>query len=427
MTNCSNHIWDVKGYLLNMRFDISLIEIDQHGNKMETRVFAGGAVIAKQKRAIDGGQTYDSIEWLTADPVTGTEARFIYTDLGTARATEEQEPLGQQVFAQDPAEFPDPPPNEMVSFWEDMQWQCSIPQEFYGGFEEMPWHCQNSSLLSRSLNGDKLYEIVEGESSPKKVRIGKNPKSDPEGEAAPSPSEKILSFSLSSSTKPIALDDDEDEIIAVIQNQKTKALTMPDDFKDASNSGPRIDPRLVTIVGDLRKRVQDITSRPRCAWALAQFFGSLEGMKMKTKDNFVNSNGFTEILDLFDRLKSIKISSSVSAKADVDSERNVRISRHNPQSRENAVINWYVTATIAEIIHTAKRKGNYSDSDLDKAALIALEDFDAIGSLSYDGEISRREIEIKNKTYDVGSMGHRFVSQYCQYSEEEVNRSTRLP
>ncbi|MCW5962389.1 MAG: hypothetical protein KIS76_19670, partial [Pyrinomonadaceae bacterium] len=78
---------------------------------METRVFAGEAVIAKQKRAIDGGQIYDSIEWLTADPVTGTEARFIYTDLGTARATEEQEPLGQQVFAQDPAEFPDPPPN----------------------------------------------------------------------------------------------------------------------------------------------------------------------------------------------------------------------------------------------------------------------------------------------------------------------------
>lgn len=73
------------------------------------------------------------IESLTADAVKGTNARFICKDLGTARATEEQEPLGQQVFAQDPAEFPDPPPNEMVSFWDDLQWQCSILKEFDDG------------------------------------------------------------------------------------------------------------------------------------------------------------------------------------------------------------------------------------------------------------------------------------------------------
>ncbi|MCW5961701.1 MAG: hypothetical protein KIS76_16175 [Pyrinomonadaceae bacterium] len=166
----------------------------------------------------------------------------------------------------------------MVSFWEDMQWQCSIPQEFYGGFEEMPWHCQNSSLLSRSLNGDKLYEIVEGESSPKKVRIGKNPKSDPEGEAAPSPSEKILSFSLSSSTKPIALDDDEDEIIAEIQSEKTKPLTMPDDFKDASFD----DDKLATkIRKDIDIAMEYLNGNKDCASFLNQILKNVETRDIK--------------------------------------------------------------------------------------------------------------------------------------------------
>ncbi|MCW5958874.1 MAG: hypothetical protein KIS76_01860 [Pyrinomonadaceae bacterium] len=59
------------------------------------------------------------------------------------------------------AEFPAPPPNEMVSFWEDMQWQCSIVQKFYGGFEEMPWHFQNWSLLERSFSFDEIM-IHEG-------------------------------------------------------------------------------------------------------------------------------------------------------------------------------------------------------------------------------------------------------------------------
>ncbi|MCW5958865.1 MAG: hypothetical protein KIS76_01815 [Pyrinomonadaceae bacterium] len=173
----------------------------------------------------------NTINWFHAFMVEPAPKSYLFNDLGSARSTEEFEPLGQRVFAQDPAEFPDPPPNDMVSFWEDMQWQCEPGEAFYGSFDQMPWHCQNSSLLSRSLNGDTLYKIIEVGSSPKKVRAPKNPKTDPEGESVPSPTEKILSFAISSSAKPIELTSTGADFFAVIQKPK---ISMPDDYKDAS-------------------------------------------------------------------------------------------------------------------------------------------------------------------------------------------------
>ena len=62
----------------------SLTTITPAGNKLETKVFAGGAVIAKQKRYVDGSTNYDSIDWTTADPVTGTEGKFAYSSSGSS-------------------------------------------------------------------------------------------------------------------------------------------------------------------------------------------------------------------------------------------------------------------------------------------------------------------------------------------------------
>ena len=115
-------------------------------------MFAGGALIAKQKHHESGGQNYDTVEWVTSDPVTGSEAKFYYTSEGSARSVKEIEPLGQEVFSQDPVEFPEPPPNEMVSFWEDMQWQCEVPERFYGGFWGMPIHCIKQVIQTSEFN-----------------------------------------------------------------------------------------------------------------------------------------------------------------------------------------------------------------------------------------------------------------------------------
>jgi hypothetical protein len=93
----------------------------------------------------------------------------------------------------------------------------------------------------------------------------------------------------------------------------------------------------------------------------------------------------------------------------------------------NQQINWYVSATVQEIVHTAKAKGQYSDKALDEAGLIALEDFNDVGRLSFDGELSRRAIEKKKGKYAEGSIGHNFVNQYCQYSENELNSPSPIP
>lgn len=113
----------------------SLTKIQPDGTKWETKVFAGGAVIAKQNDATD------TVEWMTSDPVTGTEGKFRYTSSGGDAVIEEHEPLGQEVLPLDPADLPDPPPNEIAGDWNDRQWQCQVPERFYGGFWGMPMHC----------------------------------------------------------------------------------------------------------------------------------------------------------------------------------------------------------------------------------------------------------------------------------------------
>jgi len=158
---------------------------------------------------------------------------------------------------------------------------------------------------------------------------------------------------------------------------------------------------------------------------LEQFFGSLEALNLRNQENYVNSNGVTNILDLFDRLKSISAVPGLPTKGGVAGGR-VGILPPSPKSTHNQSINWYVGAAIAEIVHTAKNRGQYSDAALDEAGLIALEDFDQVGRLSYEGEINRRNEEKKKGRYSVGSIGHNFVNQYCQYSEAEVNQKPPL-
>ena len=86
----------------------SLTAITASGNKLETKIFAGNALIAKQFRYVENNQTYDRIEWRTADPVTGTVGVFAYNSQGGGFNTEENEPLGQRVNKDDPQEQPDP-------------------------------------------------------------------------------------------------------------------------------------------------------------------------------------------------------------------------------------------------------------------------------------------------------------------------------
>ena len=93
------------------------------------------------------------VTWKTSDPASGTVVS--YTNDGTANTgfvSEQTEPLGQSVALTDPE-----PPNEPQTyeqhlfFASDPEWQCSVPDAFYGGFQGRPDHCQNKVLRNLDI------------------------------------------------------------------------------------------------------------------------------------------------------------------------------------------------------------------------------------------------------------------------------------
>ena len=110
---------------------------------MTRNVFAGKAVIAELRGT--GTGIGDMVTWKTSDPASGTEVS--YRNDGTANAgyvSGQVEPLGQSVALTDPE-----PPNEPSTYAQHLffasepEWQCKVPDAFYGGFQGRPDHCQN--------------------------------------------------------------------------------------------------------------------------------------------------------------------------------------------------------------------------------------------------------------------------------------------
>lgn len=71
--------------------DTALTEIDQAGAKMKTAVVAGAAVIAEQTIDNAGAR----VEWITADPLSGSTARLRKTGAFYDDERTEREPFGQ--------------------------------------------------------------------------------------------------------------------------------------------------------------------------------------------------------------------------------------------------------------------------------------------------------------------------------------------
>ena len=71
-----------------------LTEIYSTGTKSKTKVFAGGAVIAEQW--VEPGNL---VQWISADPVTGSSVRISKNGAFHDIDRKELEPLGQEVSA----------------------------------------------------------------------------------------------------------------------------------------------------------------------------------------------------------------------------------------------------------------------------------------------------------------------------------------
>lgn len=179
----------------------SLTTITPQGNKLETSVYAGGAVIAKQKRFVDN-TNYDSIDWTTADPVAGTVAKFSYSAEGSGTGLENTEPLGQKIHPQDPEDY-NPPGNQSIfGFADDPEWQCEAGVLFWGGekggFTDLPFHCQKRMLMDLSYDLADLYGFTRKE---KESPIALLDSPIPSIESFDSPSENVLVYARTSSAK----------------------------------------------------------------------------------------------------------------------------------------------------------------------------------------------------------------------------------
>lgn len=158
----------------------SLTTVTPAGNKLETNVFAGGAVIAKQGRYVENNTNYDSINWTTVEPVTG----------GT-------EPLGQTILASDPATLPDPQYNQaFIGYASDAEWQCTGPT--YDSFSAMPFHCQKRMIMDLSYSLADLFGFTQKQNSP--IAVVDSP--IPSFDFNDSPSENVLAYGRTSTSKP---------------------------------------------------------------------------------------------------------------------------------------------------------------------------------------------------------------------------------
>ncbi len=182
----------------------SLTSVKPDGSKWETKIFAGGALIAKE------GAT--GPHWLTSDPVTGSTATWRKIDTDWLTSVEETEPLGQRIYNADPDPIPDPTYDTTIRNADYPQWQCAVSDndKDWGSFDGLPFHCQMQILkdLSRSL--DSIYGFWNPNNETSPAHVGESdtsPPAPPPGSSAHEAGHQMafnraMNYTLAASRKP---------------------------------------------------------------------------------------------------------------------------------------------------------------------------------------------------------------------------------
>ncbi len=124
-----------------------LTKISDTGTKLTTKVFAGGAVIAEQNV-----ETGNRVEWISADPVTGSSVRILKNGAFYDDDRKELEPLGQEVLpVEPPAQQPSPSPENAKFSASEPEWQCQAAGAMGKDFFAQPVHCQKAQMESGSI------------------------------------------------------------------------------------------------------------------------------------------------------------------------------------------------------------------------------------------------------------------------------------
>jgi hypothetical protein len=156
---------EIKYQIWSSVMNTTLTELRENGSKAETKVFAGGAVIAKQ---YDNPQTPDFVRWLHADPVTGSRQEVQKNGVGEDYLRTELEPLGQEIQPIKPDEELPTGTTASNNSADSPEWLCKYASKDYW---DMPIACQRAKNEDPDFHLDQLFKQ---EGNP--AAIDKNPK-----------------------------------------------------------------------------------------------------------------------------------------------------------------------------------------------------------------------------------------------------------
>ena len=116
----------------------ALTELRDDGEKETTKVFAGGAVIAEQ---MSPANSASRVEWITADPITGSSTRIVKSGIFEDVNRTELEPFGQEILTVDPDELdPEVILGDRPLNADEPEWRCAEPLN--KNFWDKPAYCQ---------------------------------------------------------------------------------------------------------------------------------------------------------------------------------------------------------------------------------------------------------------------------------------------
>jgi hypothetical protein len=169
------------------------------------------------------------------------------------------------------------------------------------------------------------------------------------------------------------------------------------------------------VPANIRSLVSDLASREACAAILQKFKDVLDATEGKIKET---DDGKSFVETVFDSLKGeIRIKPEAAgsgARTDGDN-----INLRSPINDNQTFINgYYAKYVLQELVHNFKRGGRYDDAAIDRAALTIFKRDDP------EKAVSQAKRKQQERLTD-GSIAHQLINQYCQYTQEEVDKNAK--
>jgi hypothetical protein len=251
--------------------------VDTQENKLETQVYAGGALIATQVRST----TSDNVVFHTADPVTGTT--MLMGDNGAYTYKEESEPLWQRIEPVDPTPgYPDEY-TEITDIASEPNWNCALMKEVSGGFFNMPVECQKKEAQMMYFSIEGALQSMEPE-NPQRISqapVHTHPERGPAGGDTGSSSTASSAETTMATQKPPDCDEtDSGDVIRIctqVPGDDGEVTVSSGDipgFVDASEGGMTNQTKYTNKNRDIRNAIEDVDAILRQKNDCSEFFGA---------------------------------------------------------------------------------------------------------------------------------------------------------